>query len=342
MTKNIASDVLIGLQHGDEGKGKITYCILKENKYDLCIRYNGGPNAGHTIYHNNKKLVLHQIPCGILVGIKSIIGNGCVIDIDKLENEIIMLEESGVNNVRDNLKIAFNSHVIINENIELDKQNNKVGTTNSGIGPTYVNKYNRCGKRISDCLNEINKLRLEVVEMIEYIHIDNKFDKIFFEGAQGFELDIDWGDYPYVTSCNCLVGNSFCSGVPPNTINKVFGICKLYETYVGSKKFEGNDEIFNKLRELGNEFGSTTGRNRQCNWLNMDRLVKAILCNGVNILIVNKCDIIKKLGVFKVIYDKNVIEFISFEEMEKYIVDKLRKKIDTGLDIIFSYSPNSI
>ena len=179
MTKNIASDVLIGLQHGDEGKGKITYCILKENNYDLCIRYNGGPNAGHTIYHNNKKLVLHQIPCGILVGIKSIIGNGCVIDIDKLENEIIMLEESGVNNVRDNLKIASNSHVITNDNIELDKQNNKVGTTSSGIGPTYVNKYNRCGKRISDCLNEINKLRLEVVEMIEYIHIDNKiFQKV--------------------------------------------------------------------------------------------------------------------------------------------------------------------
>ena len=96
------------------------------------------------------------------------------------------------------------------------------------------------------------------------------------------------------------------------------------------------------MRELGNEFGSTTGRDRQCNWLNMDRLVKAILCNGVNILIINKCDIIKKLGVFKVIYEKNVIEFTTFEEMEKYIIDKLRKKFDSELDIIFSYSPNSI
>tara|TARA_Y100000589_G_C27194651_1_gene646255 strand:+ start:485 stop:1507 length:1023 start_codon:yes stop_codon:yes gene_type:complete len=339
---NIKTDVIVGLQHGDEGKGKITHILLKQNKYDLCIRYNGGPNAGHTIYHNNKKIVLHQIPCGILHGIKSIIGPGCVIDIDKLEEEIKMLEESGIENVRHNLKIAFNAHVITDENIKNDKNNNKVGTTCSGIGPTYVNKYNRCGKRISKYLREIYDLNLDVIDTIEYIHINNEFKNIFFEGAQGYELDIDWGDYPYVTSSNCLSGNSFTCGVPPNTVNKIYGVCKLYETYVGSKNFEKKDIIFDKLRELGHEYGATTGRNRQCNWLNIDRLIKALLCNGVNELIINKCDIIKELNVFKLIYEKNIIEFSSFEEMKGFIVNSLRKILGNELNIIFSESPNKI
>lgn len=366
---NISCDVIVGLQHGDEGKGKVTYHLLKDNQYDYTIRYNGGPNAGHTIYHNDEKIVLHQLPCGILLDMTCIIGSGCVVDIEKLEEEIKMVEAANIANVRQNLKIAYNAHVITPENIELDKQNNIIGTTSSGIGPTYSNKYNRTGKRICDVRHLINDWNIELIHPIEYFFNiskkanhkttndtnndtndeTNKKVTILFEGAQGFELDIDWGDYPFVTSSNCLSGNCFTSGIPPSTLNNVYGVGKIYETYVGNKVFENNHstqphhtELFEKIRELGGEYGSTTGRKRQCNWLNIDRLIASIICNGVQTLILNKCDIIKQLGIYKLIFKSEILNFTSFHQMKEFIVETLSKTYKFNIEIIFSESKDKI
>lgn len=325
-------DIVIGLQHGDEGKGKVICDLIKNiNKYDLCVRFNGGPNAGHTVYKNNKKIILHQIPCGILYNIPSLISSGCVIDLEKLQEEIKLLKSMNIP-VEKLLKIAYNVHIITKENIEQDKKNNKIGTTGSGIGPTYSKKCLRIGKRIE---NENIDLNCEIVNPIHYM---KEYNNILFEGAQGYNLDIDWGDYPYVTSSSCLAANIFLNGVPLQEINKVYGICKIYDTYVGNKKFQSDEIIFNKLQEIGNECGSTTERTRQCNWLNLDSLKNAIYINGVTDLIINKCDIINKLKVYKVWYNNELIEFDDLIDMQDFIIRKIGKNIR----ITYSYSPYKI
>jgi len=137
-------DVVVGLQHGDEGKGKVAKCLSEKNEYDCFVRFNGGPSAGHTIYLDNKKLVLHQIPCGILRKKPCLISTSCVVDLDKLKSEAEKLIKLGID-VYQYLYIAYNAHIITKQCIETDKQNNKVGTTLSGIGPTYSAKALRIG-----------------------------------------------------------------------------------------------------------------------------------------------------------------------------------------------------
>ena len=187
------ADVIVDLQAGDTGKGKVAHSLCKNGEYTHVVRYNGGGNAGHTIFHNGNKYVTHFIPCGVLYGIKSIIGPGCVVDPLKLENEVKELEEAGFN-VRENLFIDKRVHIILPSYIEEDSKDIMIGTTKTGNGPTYRNKYNRSGIRACDYLpSEM------LIDVYEEFH-GNKKVRILFEGAQGFELDIDWGDYPYVTS----------------------------------------------------------------------------------------------------------------------------------------------
>ena len=163
-----------------------------------------------------------------------------------------------------------------------------------------------------------------------------------FEGAQGFELDIDWGDYPYVTSSHCTVGSAVLNGVPPQRIRKVYGVCKAYNTYVGAKEFETPNKIFEKIREVGNEYGSTTGRPRQIGWTNLNDIIKASNINGVTHMVVNKLDVLEKVGTFKYIYD----------DVERTVVDKqfykmsfeniIKKNCPTIREIIFSESSETI
>ena len=332
MDSYMNTDVIVGLQHGDEGKGKVMNWLLRShrdqtniNKYDYCVRFNGGPNAGHTIYINNSKIVLHQIPIGIVYGIPSIIGPSCVLDIDKLEKEKADLRSIGITNIESILYISYNTHIIDKKHIEEDRTTDKVGSTLSGIRPTYRDKYNRRGTRVENIPTSDNTLcGCRVIDPYELFYKRSETLNILCEGAQGFELDIDWGDYPFVTSSNCIAGFCCTAGIPSQTIKKVYGIAKIYETYVGKKRFQPTDDIFKQLQVLGNEFGATTGRPRQCNWLNLKRLVRAIYINGVTDLIINKCDILQQLGVYKLIdTDEHLITFNTFDEMQEYILKQL-------------------
>jgi len=308
------ADVIVDLQCGDTGKGKIAnYLASKENEYSHVVRYNGGGNAGHTIYYEGKKIVTHFIPVGVVHGIKSIIGPGCVVNVKLLLEEIEYLESNGIN-VRDFLYVDKRVHIITEEHIKEESDESKIGTTKKGNGPAYRDKYGREGIRAG----EIEELKDFVIDIYEEFYGFNSNPKILFEGAQGFELDIDWGDYPYVTSSHCTVGSACLNGVPPNKIRNVYGICKPYSTYVGSKKFEGDDEVFEKIREVGNEYGSTTGRPRQVNWVNINTLIMAININGVTDLIVNKVDVLEKVGVFKYYYNEELIEFKSFDDFWEF------------------------
>lgn len=336
------TDVVVGLQHGDEGKGKVTYHLLKHGKYSYSIRYNGGPNAGHTIKDKDKdsEIVLHQVPCGVLFNITSIIGSGCVIDLNKLETELTYLENLGYINVRNYLHVAYNAHVIEGRHISLDNKNDTIGTTGSGIGPCYADKYKRTGKRCENYHDLISHMRIKIINPLVYfcnLPKEVKYE-ILCEGAQGFSLDIDWGDYPYCTSSSCLSSAIGSVGIPYNTIRGVYGCCKLYDTYVGNKVFQPkNNILLEKLGKNGNEIGSTTGRQRQCNWVNTESLQHAIFLNNCTHIIVNKCDIIEDSGIF--VMDK--ITFDSIREMKQYFEIKVRD-VKPNVQILYSYNPYTI
>jgi len=326
------ADVIVDLQAGDTGKGKVAHSLCKNGEYTHVVRYNGGGNAGHTIYHNNRKIVTHFVPCGVLYGIKSIIGPGCVVNIDKLVKEIAELELNGIT-VMGNLFIDKRVHIITDEHIVEDSYDTKIGTTKTGNGPCYRDKYFRKGLRAE---NE-TFISPMLIDIYEEFHGEKEVT-VLFEGAQGFELDIDWGDYPYVTSSHCTIGSAILNGVPPQKIRNVYGVAKAYRTYVGAKLFEGGSEHFEKIRQEGGEFGATTGRPRQIKWLDINDLQKAININGVNVLIINKIDILESVGIFRTIMDGDEIQHNTISDMKTYISENL--KIDG--EIIFSTTPFGI
>ena len=280
-------DVVIGMQYGDEGKGKIANQMASSGDYDYVFRFNGGGNAGHTIYLNDQKIVTHLVPCGILHGIPSIIGNGCVINTQKLFEEIEYLKGFGFDTSL--LKIARNAHIITQEHIDEDSKDTKIGTTRTGNGPCYRDKVSRTGIRAE----YIPELEPYLIDMYSLIHSSPK--KFLAEGAQGYWLDIDFGDYPYVTSSNTGVGAVLNNGFNYKQVRDVVGVIKCYSTYVGAKGYQKDDERFEMLREIGQEYGATTGRPRQIDWLNLNEVNTACQMNGVTNLIVNKMDVLSQV-----------------------------------------------
>tara|TARA_Y100001970_G_C14154809_1_gene814900 strand:- start:346 stop:1599 length:1254 start_codon:yes stop_codon:yes gene_type:complete len=331
---------VIGGQWGDEGKGKVVDLLSAE--VDIVARYQGGANAGHTVYINNQKIVLHQVPSGVLrLDCICLLGNGMVIDPVELVKEFEDVQAKG--STIDNIFISMNSHIttpihrLIDVNTE-EKATKKIGTTGKGIGPTYVDKYNRKGIRACDLLdekklkekidNQINRAisKREVSDIqIEDAKIDfkNFFDacnqikkhitdiipivhsgkNILIEGAQGTLLDIDHGTYPFVTSSNPSTGGITTGlGLPINKIDRLIGIFKAYATRVGNGPFptELFDEDGEKLQKIGKEFGATTGRPRRCGWFDIPLANYSIMINGFNEITITKLDILDEFESIKV------------------------------------------
>lgn len=289
--------IVVGLQFGDEGKGKIVDKLAAD--HDWVVRYQGGANAGHTLYtEDGRKLVLHQVPSGILQGKKCYIGNGCVVDLDSLKEEIDELLDNGYTVNLSNLKISPKAHVLTWEHKFADAdQNGHIGTTKKGIGPAYSDKIGRKGQRILQFLiNDVNKdygwLNPLVSDPLKEMLASGS---VLFEGAQGTMLDVDHGTYPYVTSSNCTAGGA-CTGTgfPPNKIHKVVGVAKAYVTRVGNGPLptELHEPDQSVLRNLGNEYGATTGRPRRCGWLDLTQLKYACTINGVDEIYLTKLDVL--------------------------------------------------
>jgi adenylosuccinate synthase len=333
------ADVIVDLQAGDTGKGKVAHALAKE--YDLILRYNGGANAGHTVYHDGKKVVTHLVPIGVLFGIPSVIGLGCVVNVKKLEEEIRELNNAGFNT--DGLIfVDERAHLVLDKHIEEDSSESKIGTTRQGIGPAYRDKYNRTGMRIKDMGTQPSSL-FSVIDTYELFHNKQNDWKILCEGAQGFQIDIDWGDYPYVTSSHCTIGSAVLNGIPPQSIDKVFGIMKAYETYSGFKTTfqDENDPILQQIQEVGGEFGATTGRKRKVRWLDLDGVIKAININGVTDLIINKADILEKVGTFKYMRNGKLVECESLMDFQDRVEQILNKETEV-IHITWSMTPNGI
>ena len=287
-------DFVLGLQNGDEGKGAVAHSLASRPEYNLVMRCQGGSNAGHTIFHQGNKVVTHLVPCGFMHNKVSIIGSGCVVNVRKFFEEINYLKQLGFNT--NYIYIADNAHVVTEEHISEEANEAKIGTTKQGIGPAYRDKYARKGLRAKD----VPDLAGYTINLYELLHEKENNLRILVEGAQGFELDIDHGDYPYVTSSHTTLAGCLLNLLPHNKVRKVYGCIKAYETYVGSKSFQDkNDEDFKvleQLADLGNEYGSTTGRRRQCNWIDEKMLKKASVVNCVTHLIISKMDILTHLN----------------------------------------------
>lgn len=341
----IETDIVLGCSFGDEGKGKVVYNLLKKNGYNLCVRFNGSGNAGHTIYDNDRKFVVHQLPVGILLeNVYNLISSDCLIDISRLKSELDELNKKGINTTG-RLFISKSCHIITSECIDYDKKNNKIGTTGSGIGPTFSQKMLRISKRVEDFYDEITGLGVEIVDMRKFWFsefVENNIKKVLLEGAQGFELDINWtNNYPYCTSSTCTIGGAINTGIPLKSIKDIYGIAKAYDTYVGTYQFQPekfNDEL-NLICDIGKENGATTGRRRQCNFLNLDNLIKALKLNSCTKCIINKVDILKQTSIYKIYYNNSIKTFSDLIEMQNFIVNEL-SFLEKG--VIFSFNPYSI
>ncbi len=330
-------DAIVDLQYGDCGKGKVAHHLCKSNPYTHVLRYNGGANAGHTIFHKGKKFITHQIPAGVFFGIKSVVGNGCVLDPVQFFDELKMLEEGGVD-TKGKIFVAENTHLITAAHREEDKREGlRIGTTGRGNGPAYREKYGRTGVRA----REMPELKPYLINLYEEWY-DKGDVHILAEGAQGFGLDIDWGDYPYVTSSHCTTAGVLLNGLPPKAVGDVWGVAKMYETYVGSKKFQPEGDIFNKIGDVGEEFGATTGRRRQTNWMNMQTLERAIRMNGVTHIAINKVDVLRTVGAWAAYDQGKQIDFTSEAAMKEFITKRLTLLGIREGNIFFSESKEGI
>ena len=313
------ADVVIGGQWGDEGKGKII--DLLASKYSVVARFSGGNNAGHTVINDQGEFKLHLIPSGILhKGIICVIGNGCVVDPKVLLSEIEKLVKSGIEVSSKNLLISSKAHIILPAHIQTDSEQEKarsktkIGTTGRGIGPAYMDKVSRNGKRMED-IDEFpefsSKLKKHIISTQEFLRseLDNN-NNILLEGAQGSLLDIDHGSYPFVTSSNSTIGGALTgTGLVPSDINNTIGIFKAYSTRVGEGPFpseiDKSDDIAKHLLEKGHEFGTTTGRERRCGWFDMNLSKHSIMTNGFNKIAIMKLDVLDGLKEIKVLQDEN-------------------------------------
>jgi adenylosuccinate synthase len=333
----VPATVIVGAQWGDEGKGKIVDLLARDS--DVVCRYNGGPNAGHTIVADGETYKLRHMPSGILWGKQCVIGAGCVVDPGVFVEELDDLERRGLST--DAVHLSGNAHVVMPWHIAIDQGGErrlgklKIGTTRRGIGPTYADKAFRLGIRVQDLLDpKILRQKLEVALAEKNVWLERVYgappleleelaarsethaqrlrpyiadtsllvdralraqQAVLFEGAHGTLLDLDHGTYPFVTSSSTLAGGAAGgTGIGPTRLDEVIGVAKAYVTRVGEGPFpteiEGPDQ--ERVRTLGGEFGTVTGRDRRCGWLDLVALRYAARLNGFTGLALTKLDVL--------------------------------------------------
>jgi adenylosuccinate synthase len=337
----VPATVVVGAQWGDEGKGKIVDLLAQES--DVVCRYQGGPNAGHTIVAAGETWKLRQLPSGVVSGTTSVIGAGCVVDPEVLAGELDLLRERGVD--PSIVVVSGNAHLIMPWHLTIDQASERrlgrlqIGTTRRGIGPAYADKASRIGIRVQDLLDAKilrQKIELALAEKnvwLERVYEVEPFDledvwsryagyaeqlapfvgdtsllvdealregkRVLFEGAQATMLDLDHGTYPFVTSSNPIASGAPTGiGVGPTRIDRVLGVSKAYVTRVGEGPFPSEipGETQARLRELGGEYGTVTGRERRCGWLDLVALRYAVRVNGMTSLALTKLDVLSEFA----------------------------------------------
>jgi adenylosuccinate synthase len=328
----VPATVIVGAQWGDEGKGKIVDLLAQDS--DVVCRYQGGPNAGHTIVAEGETYKIRLLPSGIVRGKPCVIGNGVVVDLEVLIGELDQFPDGEV-------YLSGNAHLIMPWHVAIDQASERrlgklaIGTTKRGIGPCYADKAMRLGIRVQDILDaKILRQKIEVALAeknlwLERVYEAEPFDletvaaqyegyaqrlrpyvadtslyvdnalrdgkEVLFEGAQATLLDLDHGTYPFVTSSNPVASHAATGvGIGPKKLDRIIGVAKAYVTRVGEGPFPseivGDDQ--EKMRELGHEYGTVTGRSRRCGWLDLVALRYAVRVNGIDQLALTKLDVL--------------------------------------------------
>jgi adenylosuccinate synthase len=332
----VPGTVIVGAQWGDEGKGKIVDLLAQDS--DVVCRYQGGPNAGHTIVVGDETFKIRQIPSGAIRGKTCVIGAGCVVDPEVFLAEV---DELAARGVELDVHVSGNAHLIMPWHVAIDRASERrlgklqIGTTRRGIGPCYADKASRIGIRVQDLLDaKILHQKIEVALAEKNLVLERVYGErplglrevttrleeyagrmqafvddtsllvdhalragrdVLFEGGQGTLLDLDHGTYPFVTSSATVAANAATGiGIGPNRIDRVIGVAKAYVTRVGEGPFpteiEGDDQA--RIRELGGEYGTVTGRERRCGWLDLVALRYAVRLNGITALALTKLDVL--------------------------------------------------
>jgi len=324
--------LIMGTQFGDEGKGAVAHMLAKQLECDFMVRFNGGANAGHTVVDSNDDVTkFNQLPSGANIpGVISVIANGSVVDVEKLCDEL----ERNQTKV---IIISKAAHVVLPRHIKQEYQNeadrgvNKIGSIGTGNGPCYADKMLRTGvtmgqfvrdPRNRQMVNRLHSLGVWVTDTRKYLqNYQEKFDGVMIlEGAHGWELDIDHGDYPYVTSSNCGVGGAATgTGLDPRKIDHVLGVVKAYSTRVGNGSFPDamHDHERVLLRWNHAEVGTVSGRQRRVDWIDLDRLQVACVANGVDSVVLTHVDALAGLDRVKAIYNQKVVTFKGWHDISE-------------------------
>jgi adenylosuccinate synthase len=330
---------ILGLQWGDEGKGKLVDSISAEQ--DFCVRFQGGGNAGHTVYPDGKKIVLHHLPTGVLhPSCVNIMGQGMVMDPGRVLDEIAEVEARNLKLdgrlfISDRIAVTIPLHLTLD--VDREQGAERVGTTKRGIGPTYADRYDRVGIRAADLLDKTSlkealeravhvadcktpgaptvetmlkplleagkKLKPYITDTSLLLAEATKENKnILFEGAQGAMLDVVQGTYPFVTSSHTTGAGIGAGCGLAVTAERAIGVTKAYCTRVGEGPFptELTDATGDKLRETGGEYGATTGRPRRCGWIDLAALRYVCKISGITELAITKLDVLSNFGKLQV------------------------------------------
>ena len=323
------ADIIVGIQWGDEGKGRIVDYYAKD--YDIIARFGGGDNAGHSIIVGEVKLALRIVPSGVMhESAQLFIGGGTVISLPGVLGELENLSKLGIDVSR--VKISDRAHVVFPYHAAADKANEAalgeraIGTTGRGIGPAYVDRVARTGitfadlrnrstlaqklrdnlrarnsaipedEMIAEAIDGAQRIAPHIVDGVAYLH--NALEsgrRVLIEGAQGSLLDVGYGTYPFVTSSHTIAGGA-CTGLGlgPTAIGRVTGVVKAYATRVGAGPFpsELHDGDGERLRAQGLEFGTVTGRPRRCGWFDAVAARYAVRLNGLTSAVITKLDVL--------------------------------------------------
>ena len=334
------ADIVVGLAWGDEAKGKITSYLASRTGdnglpyYSLVARWAGGNNAGHTVYVSGKRYKTHLVPSGVFHGVPSLVGPACVLHPESFYEELNYLKHSGFDTSL--VKVSPKCHIVKDEYLKFDRDNlaKKLGTTSKGIAPCYAAKAGRTGLLAGDVLDK------------DLLWEGDVSGNILCEGAQGVWLDLDKGNYPYVTSSTTLPYGACSIGFPPQKIDRVWGAAMIYDTRSGEDPMFPSslleDAELSEIGRIGQEYGVTTGRRRKVNWLNLDYLCNSVRETGTTDLVISKCDILSSFGRYRLYHNERLISFESIDEMKGYIFGAV-KSCSTLLDTItFSSSPEGI